>query len=71
MNEIYIKAFFGDWKKVTKEEAKKYCEYKMKYGIPAVAGKEQKIKIINEKHLKGITYEELQKIEVYEQTTLF
>ena len=56
--EIYIKAYYGDWIQVTKEEAKKFCDSLMSR-MQAVRGIENKIKIINEKHLKGITYQEL------------
>ena len=58
---IYIKAYFGDWKQVTKEEAEKFCDSLMSR-MQKVRGIENKIKIINEKHLKGITYQELKNL---------
>ena len=60
-NEIYIKAYYGDWKQVTKEEAKKFCDSLMSM-MTGAKNDETRIKIINEKHLKGITYEELQNL---------
>lgn len=70
MNEIYIKAFFGGWKLATVEQAKKFTK-SMYSGMQTVHGHDKKVELINKNHLKGITYEKLQKIEVYEQTTLF
>lgn len=55
---IYIKAYYGEWEPVSKEEAKRFCNFLMS-GMQAVRGREAKIKIINERHLKGITYEQL------------
>lgn len=56
MDQIYIKAIFGCWKQVTKEEAKKFCDNLMKM-MPR--SREEQIQIINNKHLKGIKYEDL------------
>jgi len=53
---IQIKAFFGDWKEVTKDEAKKFVR-KLESGMMCKTKK--KIEIINKNYLRGITYEEL------------
>jgi len=55
-NMIQIKAFFGDWKEVTKDEAKKFVR-NLESGMMCKTKK--KIEIINKNHLRGITYEEL------------
>lgn len=59
MKTIYIKAFF-EWRKVTPEKAYDFCKRFMD-GIQTTAIREEKIAIINEGHLKGITFEELEK----------
>ena len=56
MGKVYIKAWFGDWKEVDKEKARGFISGLSK-GMTCID--EIKIRIINEKHLKGITYEEL------------
>jgi hypothetical protein len=55
-NMIQIKAFFGDWKEATKDEAKKFVR-NLESGMMCKTKK--KIEIINKNHLRGITYEEL------------
>lgn len=59
MNKIYIKAWFGDWKEVDAKKAKTFITGLME-GM--MCSDETKLKII-EKHLKGITVEELLKGE--------
>lgn len=58
MEQIYIKACFSDWMPVTKEEAKKFCDG-MISRMQSVRCLENKIKLVNKRHLKGIKYEEL------------
>ena len=55
---IKIKAFYGQWKEVNKEKAIEFIKT-LKNGMNV--GQEKQNKIINEKHLKGITVEELLK----------
>lgn len=54
---IQIRAFFK-WREVTPEQALEFCNSFMS-SIQTTHIKEEKIKIINKNHLKGITYEEL------------
>lgn len=65
---IYIRAFFN-WREATPEQAFEFCNSFMN-SILTTHIKEEKIKIINKNHLKGITYEELKK-QVLRQTTIF
>ena len=57
-DKIEIKAWFGDWHECDAEKAKAFCDHMMD-GFTAISDREERIKIINEKHLRGITYEEL------------
>lgn len=54
---IKIKAWFGDWKEVDKEQAKRFVKYLME-GI-VISDINKKIEIIEGKHLQGITVREL------------
>lgn len=56
---IQIRAFFK-WREVTPKEAYDFCNSFMN-SIQTTHIREEKIKIINKDHLKGITYEELMK----------
>ena len=56
---IQIKSHFGDWKTVSKEQAKDFVKTMMK-GMNAVP-EAKKAEIIEEKHLRGITVKELLK----------
>lgn len=59
MDSIQIKSHFGDWKTVSKEQAKDFVKTIMK-GMNAVP-EAKKAEIIEEKHLHGITVKELLK----------
>ena len=54
---IYIKAWYADWRQVSHETAKHFVEY-MLMNMPAVK-ESDRANVINEKHLRGITVEEL------------
>lgn len=56
---IEIRAFFK-WSEATPEEAYNFCISFMN-SIQTTHIKEERIKIINKDHLRGITYEELEK----------
>lgn len=56
---IQIKAFFK-WVEATPETAYEFCNSFMK-GIMVASNQQEKITIVNKSHLKGITYEELEK----------
>ena len=56
---IQIKAFFK-WVDATPEKAYQFCNSFMK-GIMVASNQEEKIAIINKSHLRGITYEKLEK----------
>jgi len=55
---IKIKAFFGNWKEVDKEQAKRFVKHLMA-GIVTTSDIDEKIEIIEGKHLQGITVREL------------
>jgi len=55
---IEIRAYYGDWEKTDREHAKSFV-YLMINGFTAIRKMEDKIKRINEKHLRGITFEKL------------
>lgn len=57
---IEIRAFFK-WCEVTPEKALEFCDSMIKTGMPNVDTLDEKIKKINEFHLRGITYEELKR----------
>ena len=52
---IEIRAFFGEWKEVTEEQALKFVKT-MKSGMLV----SKKNEVINSRHLRGITVEELE-----------
>ena len=54
---IQIKAWFGDWAEVDKEQARKFCKSMMK-GATAIP-QNKKAEWLEEKHLRGITVAEL------------
>ena len=56
---VEIRAFFS-WNKVSLEKAYEFCNSFMK-SIQTTHIREEKIEIINKDHLRGITYEELEK----------
>ena len=56
MQQIYIKGFFGNWKKSTKEQAIKFCKT---FLDGCLCGKDKGIELLNQNHLRGITYDEL------------
>ena len=58
---IQIKAFYGDWRIVTKEEAVAFVKL-MIDGFQAISSTAKKYQRINEKHIKGITVEELKDV---------
>jgi len=55
---IKIKAWFGDWKEVDKEQAKSFVKHFMA-GIVTTSDIDKKIAMIEGKHLQGITVREL------------
>lgn len=55
---IQIKSHYGDWKIVTREQAEGFIKQIIS-GFAAVPTKAEQMRIINEKHLRGITAEEL------------
>lgn len=57
---IKIKAFYGEWKEVTKKQAKEFVENMMQ-GITTM-NEQEKMDHINKKHLQGITVQELLRI---------
>lgn len=57
---IYIKAFFGDWQIATVQRAYEFCTQMIKTGMPNI-DPEKRIERINKYHLRGITYQELEK----------
>ena len=59
--KIEIKSFFK-WYEVTPEKALEFCDNFMKNSIQTTHIPEERIQIINEDHLRGITYEELKKL---------
>lgn len=56
---VEIKAFFK-WGEVTPEEAYKFCVEFMKE-IKTTSDRNERIAIVNKSHLRGITFEELEK----------
>lgn len=56
---IYIRAFFK-WQEATPEQAFEFCNSFMN-NILTTHIREEKIEIINKNHLRGITFEELEK----------
>ena len=59
MNKIEIRAFFK-WIEATPEKAYSFCVGFMKE-IKTTSNREERIAIINKSHLRGITFEELEK----------
>jgi len=55
---IEIRAFYGEWKPASAEQAVKFIE-QMISGFSAIKGYDEKLKRINEHHLRGITAQEL------------
>lgn len=53
---IEIKAWFGNWKEVCEEKARSFVNGMLE-GMNC--GREKGTKIINEKHLRGITVQDL------------
>lgn len=56
---VEIKGYFYEWQKVDKEYARRYIKFI--YERMIAAPEEKRIEIINSKHLRGITFEELMK----------
>lgn len=56
---VEIKAFFL-WGEATSGEAYKFCVEFMK-GIKTTSDRTERIAIVNKSHLRGITFEELEK----------
>lgn len=56
---IQIRAFFK-WREATPEQAFEFCNSFMN-SIQTTHIREEKIEIINKNHLRGITFEELEK----------
>ena len=56
---IYIRAFFK-WREATPEQAFEFCNSFMN-SIQTTHIRTEKIEIINKNHLRGITFEELEK----------
>lgn len=59
LSNIFIKAIYGDWREVTKEQAKEFVDFLLRH-CQAVHPNELP-KYINENKIKGITVEELLK----------
>lgn len=57
---IEIKAFFK-WREATPEEAYNFCISFMNDAIRTTHIREEKIAMVNKNHLRGITFEELEK----------
>lgn len=55
---IKIKAWFGDWVEVDREQAKKFITHFMS-GITTTSDISKKIEMVEGKHLQGITVREL------------
>ena len=55
---IKIRAFFGDWKEVDKEQAKNFVKHFMT-GIVTASDINKKIALVEGKYLQGITVKEL------------
>ena len=55
---IKIRAFFGDWKEVDKEQAKNFVKHFMA-GIVTTSDIKKKNEMVEGKHLQGITIREL------------
>lgn len=53
MEKIYIKAYFGEWKEVTFEEAVEF------FKLITDGASENGLKKTFDKHFKGVTYEQL------------
>ena len=58
---IEVRAFYGEWKEATHEQAVRFIKL-MIIGFSAIKN-EEKLKRINEKHLRGVTAEELLCVE--------
>lgn len=56
---VEIKAFF-EWRKATKPQAYEFCISFMK-GMMTKNNRQEKIDSINKYHLRGITFEELER----------
>lgn len=59
---IKVKGFFGDWKEVNKEQAKKFVDHFMA-GIVTTSNINEKIEMVEGKHLQGILVRELLEYE--------
>lgn len=55
---ILIKSFFTDWHEVDRETAKNYALHWLA-DMPAIKGKENKIKFLQDRYIKGISINEL------------
>lgn len=55
---IYIRAWYGPYKEVTREEAKRFCR---RVYDEMNCQHDKKVRLINKEHLAGITFEELMK----------
>jgi len=55
---IEIKSYYGIWKPVTRDEARRFVKLMIK-GFTAISSRNDKIKRINEYHLRGETVEKL------------
>lgn len=60
MNRIYIKSCFGDWQAVDAATAKRYIRY-LYDNITRQSTPVGKSKLIDNKHLKGISMQDLLK----------
>jgi hypothetical protein len=58
---IKIKTYFGEWKTVQKDQAVNFISHMLE-GITKTSDRNEKIKLIEGKHLQGITVNELLKI---------
>ena len=58
---IKIKAWYGDWKEVDKESAKRFIKHFIE-GIVTTSDANKKIEMVEGKHLQGITVRELLKL---------
>lgn len=56
---VKAKAFFGDFREISKEQAYKFCLTFITTSLALT--REEAIKRLNENHLRGTTFEELEK----------
>lgn len=55
---IQIRYFYGDWKETSRTQAERFVR-RLLSNMPAVSTDTERRRIINERHLNGVTVEEL------------